>query len=116
MASDPERCFDLILMDLQMPGIDGIEATRRIRRQPDLRHIPILAMTANASPEDRRRCIDAGMAGHIAKPIDVSTLVPTLLSHLQHDRSTPVLETEPDETTPMTSSPPTASRSTPMPN
>ena len=105
MASDPERCFDLILMDLQMPGIDGIEATRRIRRQQDLRHIPILAMTANASPEDRRRCIDAGMAGHIAKPIDVSTLVPTLLSQLQHDRSTPVLEREPDESTPVDEQP-----------
>ncbi|WP_299535196.1 CHASE domain-containing protein [uncultured Herbaspirillum sp.] len=98
LASDPERHFDLILMDLQMPGIDGIEATRRIRRQQDLRHIPILAMTANASPEDRRRCIDAGMAGHIAKPIDVSTLVPTLLSHLQHDRPAAPQERAPTET------------------
>lgn len=86
IASDPARQFDLILMDLQMPGIDGIEATRRIRRQHDLRHIPILAMTANASPEDKRRCIEAGMAGHIAKPIDVSTLIPTLLSHLGQER------------------------------
>lgn len=86
IASDPARHFDLILMDLQMPGIDGMEATRRIRRQHDLRGIPILAMTANASPEDKRRCIQAGMAGHIAKPIDVTTLIPTLLSHLGHDR------------------------------
>ncbi|MEN2673847.1 CHASE domain-containing protein [Herbaspirillum huttiense] len=99
MACDPERHYDLILMDLQMPGIDGIEATRRIRRQQDLRHIPILAMTANASPEDRRRCIAAGMAGHIAKPIDVSTLVPTLLSHLQHDRNIAAQETLPAEAT-----------------
>ena len=89
IASDPARHFDLILMDLQMPGIDGMEATRRIRRQHDLRGIPILAMTANASPEDKRRCIQAGMAGHIAKPIDVTTLIPTLLSHLGHDRSSP---------------------------
>lgn len=94
MACDPERQVDLILMDLQMPDIDGIEATRRIRRHHELRGIPILAMTANASPEDKRRCIDAGMAGHIAKPIDVSTLVPLLLSHLQPERGSPaVVET-----------------------
>ncbi|MFJ3056636.1 CHASE domain-containing protein [Herbaspirillum sp. NPDC087042] len=87
MACDPARQFDLILMDLQMPDIDGIEASRRIRRHHELRGIPILAMTANASPQDKRRCIDAGMAGHIAKPIDVSTLIPMLLSHLHPERA-----------------------------
>nr|WP_198983485.1 CHASE domain-containing protein [Herbaspirillum sp. ASV7] len=87
MACDPARHFDLILMDLQMPDIDGIEASRRIRRHHELRSIPILAMTANASPEDKRRCIEAGMAGHIAKPIDVATMIPVLLSHLHPERS-----------------------------
>ncbi len=94
MASDPARHFDLVLMDLQMPGMDGIEATRRIRSQHDLRGLPILAMTANASPEDKRRCIEAGMAGHIAKPIDIGTLIPALLAHLRHER--PVPEAAPD--------------------
>ncbi|MBG7621397.1 PAS domain-containing protein [Herbaspirillum sp. AP02] len=96
LASDPARHFDLILMDLQMPGIDGMEATRRIRRQHELRGLPILAMTANASPEDKRRCIEAGMAGHIAKPIDVTTLIPTLLSHLSHDRPPAVAAVTPE--------------------
>lgn len=92
MACDPARHFDLILMDLQMPDIDGIEASRRIRRHHELRSIPILAMTANASPEDKRRCIEAGMAGHIAKPIDVATMIPVLLSHLhpEHPSQGPV--------------------------
>jgi len=77
-----------------MPGMDGIEATRRIRSQHDLRGLPILAMTANASPEDKRRCIEAGMAGHIAKPIDIGTLISALLTHLRHER--PVPEAAPD--------------------
>ncbi|QDD66042.1 PAS domain S-box protein [Herbaspirillum seropedicae] len=89
MACDPTRHFDLVLMDLQMPGMDGIEATRRIRGQYELRSLPILAMTANASPEDKQRCIEAGMAGHIAKPIDIATLIPVLLAHLQQERPAP---------------------------
>ncbi|MET2988616.1 PAS domain-containing protein [Herbaspirillum seropedicae] len=89
MACDPARHFDLVLMDLQMPGMDGIEATRRIRGQYELRGLPILAMTANASPEDKQRCIEAGMAGHIAKPIDIATLIPVLLAHLHHERPVP---------------------------
>ncbi len=65
--------FDVVLMDLQMPAMDGFEATRRIRAiRPDL---PVIGLTAHALPEERARCLDAGMAGHVAKPVDVEELV-----------------------------------------
>jgi len=67
--------FDLVLMDMQMPEVDGCEATRRIRRLPgDAAHVPIIAMTANARPEDRQACLDAGMDEHVAKPVDFAAL------------------------------------------
>ena len=66
-----ERDFDLILMDVQMPRMDGLEATGHIRKQEQEtgEHIPIVAMTAHAMPEDRQRCLDAGMDEYVAKPI-----------------------------------------------
>ena len=68
--------YDAILMDIQMPVMDGYEATREIRALPDpkLAEIPILAMTANAFPEDIKAAEEAGMQAHIAKPIDVNVL------------------------------------------
>ena len=65
--------YDLILMDVQMPRMDGYEATRRIRALPDPRKagIPIFAMTANAFEEDKQNALNAGMNGHIAKPLDM---------------------------------------------
>ena len=66
--------YDLVLMDVQMPVMDGIAATQAIRQLPAYAEVPILAMTANAFSEDRRACIAAGMNGHVAKPVDPAGL------------------------------------------
>ena len=70
--------FDAVLMDIQMPDIDGFEATRRIRANPRFSSLPIIAMTANASNADRQACLAAGMNDHVGKPIDVEQLVSAL--------------------------------------
>ncbi|MDR2076843.1 MAG: response regulator [Desulfovibrio sp.] len=75
-SGDPP--FDLVLMDLQMPVMDGYEATRIILGRPEYRDIPIIAMTAHAFAEERENCLALGMKGHLSKPIDVDTLYRTL--------------------------------------
>ena len=77
--------YDLILMDIQMPNLDGYEATRQIRALPDAEKasIPIFAMTANAFEEDRQNALEAGMNGHIAKPLDVPHLLRVLTDALK---------------------------------
>ncbi|MFG6485533.1 PAS domain S-box protein [Roseateles sp. BYS78W] len=79
----------LVLMDMQMPGVDGLEATRRIRAA-GLTDLPIIAMTANAFSEDRRACLDAGMDDHIAKPVDPGLLQATLARWLPQAATPPV--------------------------
>jgi len=91
--------YSLILMDVQMPVMDGLEAARAIRRMPGRAAIPILAMTANAFEEDRRACIDAGMVDFIPKPVDPGMFHATLLKWLQPGRAgvLPVTKSAPAE-------------------
>jgi two-component system sensor histidine kinase/response regulator len=70
--------YDLVLMDLQMPELDGFGATAAIRAMPALAGLPLVAMTAHAMPEERQRCLDAGMNDHLTKPIDPEVLFATL--------------------------------------
>lgn len=74
--------YALILVDMQMPRLNGLDATRLIRATPQGRHVPILAMTANAFDEDRARCLEAGMSDIIAKPVDPELLFETMLRWL----------------------------------
>lgn len=78
--------YDLILMDIQMVRMDGYQATREIRKlsDPELADVPIVALTANAMEEDKRQAFEAGMNGHIAKPIDMDKLDYTLMEIFKH--------------------------------
>jgi PAS domain S-box-containing protein len=73
---------DLILMDVQMPRMNGLEATRRLRSEPEFRYTPIIALTALAMPNDRERCLAAGMDEYISKPINLNALVRIIQSCL----------------------------------
>lgn len=83
----PSDTYDLILMDIQMPNMDGYKATQCIRHLNDKKkaEIPIIAMTANAFEEDKKRAIDAGMNGHIAKPVEIDKLVSEILKYTEKD-------------------------------
>lgn len=82
-GKSPVDYYDIVFMDIQMPVMDGYEAAQRIRalERPDSKKIPIVAMTANAFPEDIKTAINCGMNGHVAKPIDIQSLCAELVRH-----------------------------------
>ena len=84
-ANSAEGQFQIILMDMKMPVLDGIEATKQIRHlsRKDSQTIPILAMTANAYDSDVEACMQAGMNGHISKPIDPAVMYQTIAKQFQ---------------------------------
>lgn len=77
-----QQAFDLVLMDMQMPNLNGLDATREIRRASLNTDTPILALTANAFEQDRLACFEAGMNDHITKPVDLPHLFQVLLHFL----------------------------------
>jgi CheY-like chemotaxis protein len=79
---------DLVLMDLQLPGIDGVEALRRIRAHPDAGHVPVVAVTAFAMKNDRARALGAGFDDYLEKPIDVRALPDQVRSFLARGEPT----------------------------
>jgi len=89
-----EKEYDVVLMDMQMPVMDGVTATQEIRKDPRFKSLPILAMTANAMEGDRQKTREAGMNDHIAKPIDPATLFSSLLRFVEHRPAAPKGEAE----------------------
>ena len=78
LAEVARKVPDVILMDCQMPVMDGYEATRRLREDPGLRELPVIALTAHAMSDDRARSLAAGMNAHLVKPIDLDAMYEAL--------------------------------------
>jgi signal transduction histidine kinase/CheY-like chemotaxis protein len=97
--------YDLILMDLQMPEMDGYQATARIRAQERFAGLPIVALTAHATAEERQRCLDSGMNDHLSKPIDPGALFKTLSAYFTASAALPEARpqspADPDELPPV---------------
>ncbi len=94
-----EERFDGVLMDCQMPVMDGYAATREIRKNPAFRKLPIIAMTANAMAGDKDKVIEAGMWDHIGKPLDVGAMFNTIAKWIKPSLGTHAdsVRTEPEQ-------------------
>lgn len=86
LSTAVSRSPDLIVLDICLPDIDGIELIKRIRENPDLRHIPIVAVTALAKTEDRDRILEAGCVAYLSKPFNIKDLEQIIRHHLSHQR------------------------------
>ncbi|WP_088278289.1 response regulator [Ideonella sp. A 288] len=102
LADEP---FDAVLMDIQMPVMDGLQACREIRLQPRFAKLPIIAMTAGALPSDRRQTSEAGMNDHLTKPIDAAELTATLARWLARAPLRPTQPSSPDAPVPAPQAP-----------
>jgi two-component system sensor histidine kinase/response regulator len=85
----PQKAYDIILMDMQMPVMDGVTATTEIRKDERYRELPIVAMTANAMEQDKQKCLEAGMNDHVAKPIEPDDLFLALLKWIKPRQAKP---------------------------
>jgi signal transduction histidine kinase/DNA-binding response OmpR family regulator/HPt (histidine-containing phosphotransfer) domain-containing protein len=88
--------FDIVLMDLQMPEMDGYQATAKIRSNPRLSSLPIIAMTAHATIEERERCLASGMIDHVSKPIDPAILFETVSRHFKRRPASSKIDSAPE--------------------
>jgi two-component system, sensor histidine kinase and response regulator len=89
--------YDIVLMDMQMPMMDGLTATREIRKLDQFKDLAILAMTANAMDQDKQKCAEAGMNDHVAKPIDPNELFNALLKWVKPKTSTLAIKEVPQK-------------------
>ena len=80
-----EKRPDLVLMDIQLPGMDGLSATKIIKEDPDLKDIPIVALTSHAMQGDKEKALAAGCTGYITMPIDTRKFLETVSQYLKHD-------------------------------
>jgi two-component system sensor histidine kinase/response regulator len=85
----PKKAYDIILMDMQMPIMDGVTATRKIRKDEHYKDLPIVAMTANAMEQDKQKCLEAGMNDHVGKPIEPDDLFRSLLKWIKPKQAKP---------------------------
>ncbi|AUH00273.1 hypothetical protein CWC46_10935 [Prodigiosinella confusarubida] len=89
--------YQVILMDMQMPKMDGLQATRLIRESRSQTELPIIAMTANVNPSDVQACIDAGMNAHLGKPLSIDNIVSTILQQITPKKIAPPPAVEPSD-------------------